>query len=90
MKTPEQIAMRVADQYCPVRDHHDWHVTYNTVLEAIKEAIQQEKERTCEWVYNDKLLEMHKTQCGVSMVYHSGLPFCGSCGGKIVCKEDAK
>lgn len=50
---------------------------------------QQPKERTCEWVRDEhnRLL----SQCGgINMTAPTPYKYCPSCGGKIVCKENAR
>lgn len=95
MKTPEQIA-----EECINNLQKSWKlVWWNTcapepesfVVVAINEAIQQERERTCEWV--DEAWG-YKTGCGKRIYTNSAVqlnpfPCCPSCGGKIVVKKEA-
>lgn len=107
MKTLEEIAREAIHQDNQAKwDHmsheHGLHLLesqiddidrlyYGATLDAIYEALAQERERTCEWVNND---DFWSTSCGQDFCFidqgpkENGFKGCPYCRGKIeVVKE---
>lgn len=94
MKTPEQIAREcIAKMWKLVWWHNRAPSPEYYVLKAINEALEQERNRTCEWVKGDFADAQWFTQCGkerFAITPDMYGPRCADCGGKIVVKGEKK